>query len=490
MKKITIIFVLIVSGLLFYSGLRKSPNESFVSMDDDKFSLNGSSFYPVVLNYVLSVRMDKGQLWACPHFGYYSHSLSLFRSKDSSLATIKADMELIKDMGFNTVRLIYIGEGRKNKNSGEISIDVRADENRDTSFSLSSDQQLTTYFKAIDELLCIVGQAGLKAILLTPVVPDDVASEEHLKKVTKYFKHDRTILAYDLFNEPLYFDMLVEREKKDIYQIVKRWRKIVRENAPDQLVTIGLTGVLEVLEWDPNILDVDFLSMHPYEYQPEQVRNEMYWYHKYITKPWIIGETAIPADGDSVSYQEQKIFARNTLAQAYNCGAMGYSWWQYKDVEWSTFHAHYLGVVNNKGETKTSKGNVVKGTVKPLIQEFKMFDPTQKKQDCACLDNYYDYSGHRKFRLNGVLKDHKNNPIQGGIVMAWNEHWSRSHSTYTKEDGSFELNSDVSFFHWKASATMHSVTKAEILPDNATVSPDGIPTISLGTINIGKLSFK
>lgn len=158
-------------------------------------------------------------------------------------------------------------------------------------------------------------------------------------------------MAYDLFNEPLYFDVPHHRPKEEVHEVVKRWRQLVRKHAPHQLVTIGLVGVPEVFAWDPAILDVDFISFHPYEYEPDQVRNEIHWYGQHVEKPWIVGETAIPADNDSVPYADQLEFARKTLAQTVACGGIGYSWWQFKDVHWGKFHADHMGVVNREGWT-------------------------------------------------------------------------------------------------------------------------------------------
>jgi hypothetical protein len=133
-------------------------------------------------------------------------------------------------------------------------------------------------------------------------------------------------------------------------------------------------GVPEVFAWDPNILDVDFISFHPYEYQPEQVRNELRWYGEHVDKPWIIGETSLPADNDSVPYTDQLEFARKTLAQARACGAVGYTWWQFQDVGWGRFHSDYMGVLDRTGETRVADGlPVVHGTVKPVAEAFREF---------------------------------------------------------------------------------------------------------------------
>ena len=73
------------------------------------------------------------------------------------------------------------------------------------------------------------------------------------------FKDTECILAIDIFNEPLYFDK-PEKKKKEVFEIVNNWRSIIKMYAPNHLVTIGLEGIREVFRWDPNILNVDFIS--------------------------------------------------------------------------------------------------------------------------------------------------------------------------------------------------------------------------------------
>lgn len=493
MKKYLLVFILFSIAGMIYLQVKNdmhSPrqNSAFASIVDNKIHLNGIEFYPIALNYMAAIQSDKNLIWASPYRQYFPReAVFQYDSKDSCLLQLKADMELIKEMGFNTVRLVVFGEERINKKTGEISIYSYIGNENDTLFLLSDDVSYERYLRGFSELISIVSNAGLKAIPLVPVHAGITASEEHFKRVADHFKNDTTIIAYDLFNEPLYFDSL-ERTKKEVHHITESWKKMVRKYAPNHLYTIGLTGIREVFEWDPNILEVDFLSIHPYEYEPEQVRNEMHWYSRYIKKPWLIGETAIPADGDSVKYEAQSEFARKTLKQAYNCGAIGYTWWQYKDVDYFKFHANYMGIVNKKGETKTASGNIVKGTPKPVSEEFKQFSFPKMKEACICLGNYYNYSQHTNFRLKGILKDENDNPIEGGVILAWNQWWSSSYHTVTRADGSFELSGDFPFYHWMASATLHSMVRGEILPDTVKNFSD-IPTGDLGTLKINKLLF-
>lgn len=461
--------------------------KGFVSIQHNHFSIGDSAFFPIVLNYFVSMQGNKKELWPCPTKNYDPNNKFRFTTKDSSLMQLQAQMDLIKKMGFNTVRIVGIGETTFNKQKKLIS-EFAIGNKKDSSIVLNNSENDARYFNALSDLFTITDRAGLKVILLVRMVPNFSASDTLFEKITNRFKNEPTLMAYDFFNEPLYFDS-IPRKKKDIYLIVKNWSEIQKRNAAYQLSTIGLEGIREVFKWDPTILDVDFISYHPYEYETEQVRNEMYWYGKYTGKPWIIGETAIAADNDSVTYQQQKYFAEKTLTQAYNCGAIGYSWWQYKDVDWGNYSNKYMGVVNQKGTTKVN-GFTVYGTVKPVVEAFKHFNPKAVKGKPVFLPNYYNYSQFHTYRLIGHLVDENNKPIQGGVVLGWNQYWLHSYHTITKPDGSFELLGDFKFYHWIASAVGKTAIRGEINPDSAKINPiNKIPTLNLGLLKVKQLDF-
>lgn len=489
MKKYLLIFLLFSAAAMLYLSFPINSTEHFVKIEDGKFKLNGKDFYPVAINYKVSIRADKNEFFPCPFLGYTPDSLIPPATKDSCLMQLRADMELIREMGFNAVRIVGIGEDDINKKTGVLTITARNARNSDTTITLASEGSYKTYFNALSQLFNAVNEAGLKTIFLIRLSLDSNLTDNHLRIVSTRFKNDTGIMAYDFFNEPLYFDSSWYRPKEEAFRITKRWNHILKIYAPNQLSTIGLANLREVFRWDPNMLDVDFISFHPYNHEPELVMNELYWYGQYVTKPWMLGETALSADNDSITYEEQKNFAQRTLKQAYNCGAIGYSWWQYKDVDWHSYLANYMGVVTRKGETKTVKNNLlVHGTVKPVAEAFKKFNPSGKKDGGLCLPNYYNYSQGKSCRLIGHLTDENNTPIPGGVVLAWDEFWVYSCHTITKADGSFELLGSRQFSHWIASASMYSTVHADSLSVTAKKYTDTIPTFNIGTIRLQKMT--
>ncbi|HTA63622.1 MAG TPA: cellulase family glycosylhydrolase [Bacteroidia bacterium] len=476
---------LLVLGFMFCSNSKKAKH-GFVYLEGNDFKLNGNDFYPVVLNYSSDLKADSNNLWVSPNIGY--EDKDEYNKKAGNLR-FRADMQMIKDLGFNAVRMAGITEYTFENNIIGKWSHTNDKTNKFIPFSGPSGEK---YFEALADMFKILDDVGLKAILLVNSFPDgNTESEKYWAKLLSRFKNEKAILAWDFFNEPLYFDAK-ERKKVDVYNIVKKWKQDRSTQDPNHLFTIGLTGTREVFEWDPNILDVDFVSIHPYEFKKGEIEGEISWYGKYMKKPWIIGETGFSADGDSISYDVQKTNAEKYLQHAVNCGASGFSWWQYKDVEWYRYQSNFLGLLTNKGTTKTSnKGLVVNGTVKPVGTLFKDFNPKKKTGECDCRENYYNYDNLNKFAIKGKLINQKTGqPVEGGTIVAWSEYYGESSLTFTKADGSFILYGKFELYHFIASATLMDYYRANFDWKQVTkTSENGVPTHDVGIVKINPLQL-
>lgn len=470
-----------------WGGCASDPSDrGFVTLQDSAFVIRGKPFFPMAVNYIASLRAVGDSLWIGPSHNYASFDPAVAPSRRADLATLHGDMELIREMGFNTVRIVGFSEQVFERDSAWFTAKDAA--GIDTLVLLGGSDSNERYMLAMSDMLDAVRAAGLRAILLVQLRPYRPLTDAHFARIADRFASDTAILAYDLFNEPLYFDR-PERPKEEARAILEHWRDLLDAHAPNQLYTLGLTGIRETFEFDPNMLGVDFISYHPYEYEPEQVRNELRWYHNNVDLPWIIGETAIPADNDSVAYEEQRAFAEKTLLQSRACGALGYSWWQYQDVKWGRFHADHMGVLNREGLTRTKSGATVKGTVKPVAEAFQRFDPWADAGACICLPNYLNYSEGRKCKITGRLVDHGGKPINEGVILAWNEYWSASHHTTSGPDGRFELYSPFWLYHWMVSGTRYSMDRGDSDPNGFLRTADGVPTFELGDITLDRLPF-
>lgn len=169
------------------------------------------------------------------------------------------------------------------------------------------------------------------------------------------------LLAYDMWNEPAYHDLAWPfKSKEQACKIIRDFYNQLKLGDPNTLVTIGSAGAADQLHYDPNNLKVDFVSFHTYPtfhaYEDrtdpniqlralKRVINTFNWYNKITPVPWLMGETGFTASntvslpqfcsGCSMgSVSDQQYFATSSLAEVFNCGGIGYSWWNFQDGAW------------------------------------------------------------------------------------------------------------------------------------------------------------
>ena len=484
-KKVAIFLAVILSIVACQSKKVECDfaKEDYVQLIDGEFVNNKKPYVPMVLNYMVNLQTDGENIWASSSNDYQPVNKFKFTTKDSCLAQLQKELNLIKMMGFNAVRVVRIGEQKIDPIKNSLTIKA-VKENKDwIEFDFDTPGFYEKYLKAIDELQTLINEAGLKNILLLKLHADyQDLTQKHVSKIISHLRNDTAILAFDYFNEPLYFDSLV-RTKKEVYEITKEWMEFSHHYAPNHLMTIGLAGIREIFEWDPNLVNVDFLSFHPYEkHQKTKVTNEIYWYGKTINKPWIIGETAIPCDGDSVPFIDQLNFAKNTLNRTFACGGSGYSWWQFKDVNWYKFEPDFMGLIAKNSDS----GEYV---FKPTVKAFTDFDVNQAKNDsCECLENYYNLTYEKDFAIKGKLLDKQGNPLEHGVIMAWSQWWNKLRHSQTKEDGSFEIRASFDLHHWIITASEYEFTRSDV--DFSKLDTiNGIPTFDLGDIRIDRVDL-
>lgn len=440
--------------------------KDFVYIENSNFKINDKNFFPIIMNYVVKYRKINRDIFLGPAMEYDSISKFEGNSKDSIHNRIKAHFQLIKEMGFNSIRLVGLNSLVYDEGSEKAKLDYYDAHGKRAFFDVFVNSKELIYF--IKEIIQIAKETNLRVMILLPKHKKQKTSNElrmsYIEFVLESLKECSTVFSYDFFNEPLYFDNSeythyedVHRSKEDAYKIVLEWKNVMMNLAPNQLLTIGYAEPTEVFEWDPSLLPVDFVSVHTYN--PLRVPNEIYWYSKYIDKPWIIGETSLPADNDSISYIEQSIYMKDVLSRVVNCGGSGFGWWQFQDVLWGPFEHNYTPLLNHNGVSKTKSGNyLIYGSLKPAVDVLREFD-FSKKEKCSCHTNYNNLLGYHNFLIKGTVVDINKTPLEGAVIRGWNESWGIAANTFSDSLGNFTLYSNDEFVHFEVSSSNTNTLK-------------------------------
>lgn len=453
MKKIAFIALLLVAAC---NPVKKDQpkldlkNTEFIYLENKRFKYKGNDYFPMMMNYVINFKVKNNELFPLPARSYGATKKFTCNSANSCLDQLKTHFKLINEMGFNTIRIAGFDHLVKENKDQHF---IKAYNNKKGWKLLPLKEYKEKYIGCIQNILHIAEEAGLRVMIILQSPIDNDELEDLAKSILNQFSNNSTLFAYDFFNEPLYFDEKKQKRKKEeAYEIVCEWEQWMDEYAPKQLFTIGYSEPIEVFEWDPSILPVDFVAFHTYH--PLRIPNEIYWYTKYVDKPWMIGETSLPADDDSISFEEQRLFLRETLKRIVDCGGLGFGWWQFQDVQWGVFRQDYKGLLTNKGKTKTKDSLVIYGTLKPAAKEIINFKkPKSRKNDCPCMPNYYNMLGYNNIVLKGkIINDDTGKPIEGAVIRGWSKHYKIGVNTFSDPSGNFSLYSNVEMTHFAISA--------------------------------------
>ncbi len=413
MKRISIIIgcLLLLScnnrkeSIVFYNDSLPPITDGYVGLQDGHFVLDGEYWFPNMLNYKAFI--DGDRVIPAP---YYTGT------------DLREHFDTIASWGFNAVRvcLDVMGEGDS-----------------------------AAKFEATRRMVQTADSVGLKVMLLIKT-PFDPYWQSYTKGLLRHLADLPALWAYDFFNEPLYFDPEPERDKMDAARLVSQWRHWVRQYAPHQLFTIATAEPIEVFEWDPALLPVDFIEMHTYH--PLRVFSEMWWYSHYCGKPWMVGETGLPADNDSVPWDWQWQFLYRTFERAKYLGAIGYGWWEFQDCHSGVnFEAKYTGLRDSTGKSKPAARVFTDG-----LFCFSCYYTDEELRPV----NYYNMLAYSNIRLTGRIVDKSTGkPVEGAVIRGWNDDWSVGMNTYTDSNGRFTLYSNDYNVHFEVSAPRMSHQK-------------------------------
>lgn len=427
-------------------------NDGYVRIDDGVFKVDSERFFPLMLNYKVGVMDFDGDIMFGASMHYDNPDIIEPKTVEEADAQFSTHMQLIKQMGFNTVRLcidvILNNEGGSYYKTQKGRVYLKDDTDK--------------IVDAVEDMISVAASCGLKVmLLLKPSWDDELAGFN--SAVMKRLSGNRAVFAFDLMNEPLYFDVEKNRPKEDAVELVSKWVKTAKRAAPNHLVTIGFSEPIEVFSWDPSMMPVDFVEIHTYH--PLRIPNEIWWYSHYVGKPWMIGETSLPADNDSVSYELQETFVQEAYQYTIDCGGIGFGWWEFQDMPDTHFEAKFSGLLNHEGTTATSSGYIVEGTLKPAASGFTGLHSVEPKKPVRN-DNYFNMLGYDNAVIKGrVVDGATGGPVEGAVVRGWSHWWTVGMNTYTDENGCFTLFCNDACEHFAVSAPGMSVARFDAVLD-------------------------
>ncbi|MDP1621267.1 MAG: cellulase family glycosylhydrolase [Bacteroidales bacterium] len=505
--------------LLFFGIFVITVQGQFISLEGRRFKDgNGYNFFPMVCNYcadIIHISSGSDTLYHVSPTGSYGFRWGYdYNSFDSCFYPgIRNDFTEIRNMGFNAIRLM--GPVPEKDTLQEYGFNIisnywpnPAGANQIKKFltaPFSADPDMAFYLKMLNDIVAIADSCGLKVILVPSrgmlARSDNAATDvaAYLACFATYFAGNTTVMAYDLYNEPTWVDVWknhpeVDHNKYQVCQYVAQWYDSINANDTNHLVTIGLGtfNYHDVIEWDPGIMKVDFISEHIYpsfssnenfslSSAINRFRDELIWTGRNIPIPWIVGEFGFagtdnafppfnvsPYTDSLYSHRpyiwgttaEQYAFVDTALKLFRNCGASGISWWQYQDLYHNQnpatmalgdYKEAFFGLLN-PGRWNPATG--FSAFRKPVADLFLAYDPEEPPgsfpQQSSLYYNPYNFdSTDVNTRSGTVYNSDYNIPIIDAVALIWSKVYlhqyydsakyiqSVSHYTFTDTLGHF-----------------------------------------------------
>ncbi|HET6226110.1 MAG TPA: T9SS type A sorting domain-containing protein [Bacteroidia bacterium] len=474
---------------LFATGSLSAQCNGFVRMNGKTFTCGGSNFFPIVLNYSLEISHDATSLFSSRYHGGYATGFANqqpvpITTRAQALAILDDDFQKIKAAGFNTVRVTgpAYGTVRYNWNNplhtsfpALSAYDLTGNDVQIVDLS----SNLQPIFDQIQIVLDAATRANLKVILLAgacDVIPNPSSPSStstgyinFLQQLATRYKDNPTLMAVDFYNEPMngqgdaqYNPALYK--KTDVCSLTKSWNDAIKNNS-DILTTIGLNSAFTVEAWDPNVVNVDFASFHPYPrlndgttgnarnlYVSNDVMDrmkcELYWYKQNVSIPWIIGETGMMARRNDSSYplnvtglstdmikqlltkDEQALYLKLTLEACRDYGGSGYSWWVMSEADGN---GTAYGIFNGDNALNLKSSN--------LTGYLTSFTSTPVTTNAVQPPNYFNQNSvGNTYTVSGRILNTSGNPVPNAYVDTWNADWSANlGNTFTDANGYYTL---------------------------------------------------
>ncbi|MBP9150897.1 MAG: cellulase family glycosylhydrolase [Flavobacteriales bacterium] len=462
-------------------------NAQFVTLQNGEFWLAGERFYPRVMNFgaqLMYLNNGAGPVLVKSTAGgnclpSEPYCLSCSTQAECS-AQLLGEFQQCTLKGFNVVRLAltiryvvpedsvpavgeipsnyegFLFEGMGNPTYSEVRKPMHYP------YDPIVDANTANYFGYLENILDLAEQAGIKVILITggghnfDFGPEDPAHDHYpklLEQMGLYFANHEALMAYDVYNEPQWHFLYdhpinnhIDITKQVVCQFTTQWYDALRVSDQNHLITIGGGGASDIMEWDPMVMKVDFISPHIYpwpredeQWNPtrgyERFMGDVHWLYRNSPKPWIIGETGFSAEdqrsSDTIALDnppnewlygtelQMANFAHESQQYTWDCNGAGYSWWILRDIK-PLFHNlgyDYFGLL-----PLAVSANVMSNW-KPAVFEFMNFEPHKSARGvCQESPSYYNsfYHTNPNNRIHGLVLDGLGHPISGAIIRGEN----------------------------------------------------------------------
>jgi hypothetical protein len=530
-------------------GQIQTCNNEFIRIDGKKFKCGLSDFFAVVCNYQTQVYHQSNVTSSSPptfpnHFVTRAMDCTPSGNSQNSQISTQAqayqlmlnDFNNIRSLGFNTIRVGPVSYGRAypgygfcpgfvptgpiSANPAIGSFDLGGYVNNYIAIDITNNSQLL--LDITENVLQAAAAANLKVILLVsnpsnvvpwcpqatwncngtqtdspplPIVTDGFVN--YLGLLAQKFKYNPTLIAIDFVNEP---DLVAGGAKKDICALTKRWNDAVKSNS-QILTTIGLWDVGSTYAWDPDICNIDFVSLHLYpvirdksnisdlQLSIEGLKAKYWWYNNYLRIPWMIGETAVTAhpmntthpinfhiDLDASPFPgtltDQADYLEATIKSCRDYGGIGYSWWAHMDDGVGNPAYSVLGGKNYWGLVYANEPNQTYST-KPAAAKVGAFWSTSIDPPIGSPPYQY-YTNPEHFPIggnhsSGIVLDENSSPIAGALISVYHNDGTGVKlvgETFSDISGAFsmELTPTSGYFEYKITGFGDSIISANGFP--------------------------
>lgn len=468
----------------------------FITVDGKKLKCGGNDFFAVVANYW--VEYSRGPITNTTNFTYPnffpsrchtyfpSNTRSPFISTNAKAdSAIRRDLREMKAMGFNAIRVYGCGYQDTIVTTnwdGSVYVNIPFTDPNHTQLSLDIAGSVLRSAKAVGlKVIWLAGDNALGKDATSLDLAFQAGYTNYLKEFGRRFGNDPTLLAVDFFNEPVPTSNAYWSKTKAC-QKTKEWNDALKQYS-NALSTIGLWEIGSAFWWDPNLLNVDFVSLHNYPLTRKgnqitsltdainRIKSDYWWYKNNVTLPWMIGESGMSAHllnpntldtiNDNGPYagtlQDQKTFLHETLNTARDCGATGYCWWEYSDGDVGGYTGSHNGSFFGLVYASDPSSPIVR---KPAAQEIANFNPTGTGT-ATQPPNYYNYFGNTSGTpMTGYVYDNNNNPIKDAIIELIDSvpgQKRRYQTTYSDASGSYMFYTGAYIFRMSATAAEGNV---------------------------------